>query len=149
MNGMEKSDLVTLAKTTAVKYNLIGALVCGICDQESAWDPLALRLEEGFYVKYIRTKLESGEVTASEAALRCCSIGLMQVLLEVTRELGYTGTFDALASDVATQIDLGCRKFAKCVAEKKDDMVGALLEYNGGGDPFYAKKVISKSSLYT
>ena len=146
MNG-ERNGLISLAKLTAVQFNLIPTLVCGICEQESSWNADATRYEEAFYLHYIEPMVLSQELLdMTEAKNRATSWGLMQVMGEVARELLYTGPFPFV--EPGEGIRIGCEKFARCVAAAKGDMVAALLRYNGGGNPNYPRQVIAKSASY-
>jgi soluble lytic murein transglycosylase-like protein len=141
------NGFVSLAKITAVQFNLIPSLVCGICEQESSWDPDALRYEGVFFIRYIEPMINSGALTdIKEAENRATSWGLMQVMGQVAREMLYTGPFPFPTP--AEGIRVGCEKFARCVAASKGDMVAALLRYNGGGNPNYPREVIVKSAAY-
>jgi soluble lytic murein transglycosylase-like protein len=144
---MSRDDLIALAKQTATAHNLFPQLICGIVEQESAWDVLAIRLEEDFYRHYIRPMVESGQITPSEGALRATSIGLMQVMLESVREIGYTGTFDDLAIP-GTNLEWGCRLFAAKLAHAEGNVNRALLLYNGGTSPNYPSEVLARAQHY-
>lgn len=135
--------LVHIAKAVAAKHSLDPTLVCAVCEHESSWEPNAVRLEQGFYQHYIKPL----KLRPSESILRSCSFGLMQILGEVARELGFDGDFDAL-SDPETGIEYGCRKLAKCVASHPNDTVGALLAYNGGADQHYPDMVLPLMEKY-
>lgn len=144
---MDKNGLISLAKIIAVKYNLIPSLVCGICEQESSWEPDATRYEPAFYVRYIEPMIHAGTLTDMvEARNRATSFGVMQVMGEVARELEYTGPLPFESAEQG--IELGCEKFSRCVAESHGDMISALLRYNGGSNYDYPKQVISKSAIY-
>src|SRR5690348_7839194 len=49
--------LIALAQRTAAAHALWPELVCAIVEQESAWNPWALRYEPAFYDRYIATSL--------------------------------------------------------------------------------------------
>lgn len=50
-------ELVALTCRAAGAHGLWPELVCAIVEQESAWNPWALRYEPAFYEKYIATRL--------------------------------------------------------------------------------------------
>jgi len=63
-------DLVALAHRAAEAHALWPELVCAIVEQESAWNPWALRYEPVFYEKYIAPQIARGaiaDVTESRA----------------------------------------------------------------------------------
>jgi len=143
----DRNGLISLAKLTAVKYNLIPSIVCGMCEQESSWNPDATRYEPAFYLRYIEPMIDAGRLTdLVEAKNRATSWGLMQVMGQVAREMGYEGPFPLESAEMG--IRLGCEKFARCVAQSKGDIGSALLRYNGGGNILYAREVMAKSAVY-
>lgn len=140
-------SLITTAKQVAVQLNLIPSIVCGIIAQESEWNPLAVRYEPAFYVRYIEPMVDAGTLTdMTEATNRATSWGLMQVMGQTAREFGYLGGFPF--DQPADGIKWGCLKFARCLSDSHGDMVAALLRYNGGFNTQYPKLVISKSVPY-
>jgi soluble lytic murein transglycosylase-like protein len=83
---MPPSTLIALAHTAAAAHALDPALVCAICEQESAWDPFALRYEPAFFDRYVAPQLAAGKISVTEAHARAFSWGLMQVMGQVARE---------------------------------------------------------------
>jgi soluble lytic murein transglycosylase-like protein len=61
------SQLVSLARAAAAAHNLYPELICAICEQESAWNPWAIRYEPAFYEKYIRPLVDSSQLTHSRS----------------------------------------------------------------------------------
>lgn len=144
---MERSELVQLAKIVAVQYQLIPSIVCGIIEQESSWNPDATRYEPAFYVRYVEPLINNMVVTdMTEAKNRATSWGLMQVMGQVARELGYVGPLPFVDPQVG--IRWGCEKFSRCVALGRGDMIAALLHFNGGANKDYPREVIAKSAIY-
>ena len=45
-------------------------LVCAIIEQESAWNPWALRYEPSFYAKYIAPRMTTGAIASTTEATR-------------------------------------------------------------------------------
>jgi soluble lytic murein transglycosylase-like protein len=128
----------------AAKYGLDPAIVCAVCEQESSWNPWAMRYEPEFYARYIvAMKLPN----ATEAFARACSFGLLQVMGQVAREQGFGGQFLTQLCDPDIGLDIGCRKLRKCFAEYSEPEV-ALLKYNGGGNPNYGKEVMARMAKY-
>jgi len=136
------------AKWGAV-HSLDPALVCAVATLESSWNPWAVRYEPAFLTKYIQPLLNNGTVkTMTEATMRSSSFGLMQILGQVARENGFTGQFLTELCDPDVGMDFGCRKLAKCVQNHPNDQRGALLAYNGGGNPQYADLVLQYLASY-
>ncbi|HKN25309.1 MAG TPA: transglycosylase SLT domain-containing protein [Candidatus Acidoferrum sp.] len=134
---------VALAKKWAVKYGLDPFLVCALIEQESGWNPWAMRYEPGFLQRYIANmKLEP-----TEAAARATSFGLCQVMGQTAREKGFQGKFLTQLCDPDVGVELGCRKLQECFAVHGDPET-SLLAYNGGGSPEYGKEVLARVAHY-
>lgn len=138
------AELVALAKHWAAQLNLDGATVCAICERESEWDPWAMRYEPGFRSRYVAPL---GLPPTAEVA-RSTSWGLMQVMGQCARELGYVEQLPKLcAPDVG--LYWGCREFARKLKEAGgDNLEKALLEYNGGANPAYPYDVMTRAKKY-
>ena len=83
------SQLIVLARKAAAAQSLDPALVCAVVEQESAWNPWAMRYEPLFFAKYVASLYTNNKIGASEAYGRGFSWGLMQVMGQVARETGY------------------------------------------------------------
>jgi soluble lytic murein transglycosylase-like protein len=136
-------ELVELARRTAANLNLDGALVCAIVDQESEWDTWSIRYEPGFRSRYVAPL----ELPPTAEIARSISWGLMQLMGQSARELGYTGQLAQLC-DPATGLEWGCREFARKLKEAADDDVKALLLWNGGANPQYPAQVLARVKNY-
>lgn len=140
---MNQDQLIALAKQIAVEYGLPPEMVCAVCEQESSWNPTAWRYEPAFYDRYIAPMTG---LSPTEMHGRAFSFGLMQIMGEVARELGYVGDLLELAAP-ETAIEYGCKKLLQCVnaTTSKSD---ALERYNGGGNPNYASQVLARTAKY-
>ncbi|MDP9339077.1 MAG: lytic transglycosylase domain-containing protein [Acidobacteriota bacterium] len=141
-------QLIALARKAATAQSLDPALVCAVVEQESAWNPWALRFEPAFFAKYVAALYTNYKVTASEAYARGFSWGLMQVMGQVARETGFDGPFLSALCDPEQSLALGCK-----VLRKKFDAVGgdcsrALLAWNGGGNAAYPTQVLARRPHY-
>ncbi len=147
------------AVETARVYGLDPALVCAVVEQESGWDPWAMRYEPAFYERYIQPKVLRCEIRVpAEAHGRAISWGLMQVMGQTARENGFGGKFFSELCDPATGLDVGCRILRKYVEAShlggnttdppSGDVRPALLRWNGGGNPEYADQVIARLPKY-
>lgn len=141
------TQLVTLAKSIAQGQNLVPELVCAIIEQESTWNPWAIRYEPEFMREYIAPLYTANKISATEAYARAFSWGLMQVMGQVARETGHIGPLAQLC-DPAIGIAVGCRVFAKKLAHAGNDVTKALLFWNGGGNPDYAAQVCARVANY-
>jgi soluble lytic murein transglycosylase-like protein len=138
-------DLKELAKRKASEYGLDPTLVCALCEQESGWNPWAVRFEPAFYTKYI---LPMKNISATEANMRATSFGLTQVMGEVARELGYKEQFLTQLCDPATALEYGCKKLVRCLSAVGRNVEQALLRYNGGSNTEYGRQVMARMDKY-
>src|SRR5467141_5468437 len=91
------AQLLALARKAAAAQSLDPALVCAIIEQESAWNPWAIRYEPAFFSKFVASLYTNNKSAATEAYARGFTWGLMQVMGQVGRE--EKGFFDAMAGD--------------------------------------------------
>lgn len=146
---MNKSpELIALAGKIALLHNLEPALVCAVIEQESEWNPWAMRYEPDFFYRYIAPLSRTSPMTTTESYMRAVSWGLMQVMGQVAREHGFTGAFLAELCDPAVGIEFGCRVLANRVAVAGGGVAEALLHYNGGADPQYPNDVLARVPAY-
>ena len=160
------AELVALARRAAEAHALWPEVVCAIVEQESSWNPWALRYEPAFYERYLAPFLTArppdvpaprlGALTSSsipddptESHARAFSWGLMQVMGQAAREHGFNGVSLAALCDPAAGIEIGCRVFAAKLAAAEGNVARALLLWNGGGDREYPAAVLARASRYT
>jgi soluble lytic murein transglycosylase-like protein len=141
-------ELVALARRVAQKSGLDPALVCAVIEQESAWNPWAVRYEPAFFARYVAPLYTNNKISASEAYARAFSWGLMQVMGQVARENGYNAQFLSALCDPEQGISVGCRVLVKKLAAAGGDKTRALLAWNGGASPSYAEQVLARMSRY-
>jgi len=153
-NSPSRADLVALARATAEAHQLDAALVCAICEQESAWNPWAIRYEPAFFAHYIAPQLNAGKISNTEAQARAFSWGLMQVMGQVAREHNFGATSSTNAAPLAQLCDpncgleIGCAVLAAKLATAHGDAARALQMWNGGGNPNYAAEVLVRMEKY-
>lgn len=138
------ATLVQLAKQTAIHYGLDPVLVCAVCEQESGWDTWASRFEPRFLARYVQPL---GLKDLTEIQERAFSFGLMQLMGEVARELGYKGHVVQLC-DPPVGLVLGCQHLANKLKAAGGDVEKALLLWNGGGNPDYPSQVLARMDTY-
>lgn len=136
--------LQNLAKEVAGKYALDPALVCAIVEQESGWNPWAIRYEPAFYAHYV---MPQRGLSATEAYARAFSWGLMQIMGEVAREEGFHGDLPSLC-DPETGLDAGCNHFKRKLVSADNDVGKALQLWNGGGNSLYSTQVLARVAHY-
>lgn len=143
------AELVALAGRAAEAHALWPELVCAIVEQESSWDPWALRYEPAFYEKYVAPKIARGSIVdLTESRARAFSWGLMQVMGQVAREHGFTGASLASLCDPDAGLEVGCRIFAAKLAAAEGNVSRALLLWNGGGNRAYPAAVLARTGHY-
>lgn len=143
---MTQQDLIELAKKVAGEHQLDPALVCAVCDVESSWNPTAVRLEQGFFERYVSQTVKHDD--PQEAVNQATSWGLMQVMGATARDVGLQGPIEQLAKFPEVGLEMGCRKLKACLNYKVGNVVAALQMYNGGGDPHYADTVMRRMPAY-
>lgn len=141
---MDKQALVGLARQKAEKYGLDGDLVCAIVEQESNWNPWAIRYEPAFYTHYV----EPLNLGKTESAARATSWGLMQTMGEVAREYGFGGPFLSELCDPEIGLEIGCKYFSAIMGKVGNNVESALLRWNGGANPAYPSEVQARIPAY-
>ena len=140
---MRSLALDALARRAAAQHGLAESLVCAIAEQESGWDPWAIRYEPGFFDRYVPKNL-----SATEAHARAFSWGVMQVMGQVARENGFTGKYLSELSDPESGLEIGCRVLKAKWTKAGGDLRQTLLHWNGGARPAYADEVIARMSAF-
>jgi len=117
-------------------------------EQESAWNPWAMRYEPLFFAKYVASLYTNNKVSASEAYARGFSWGLMQVMGQVARETGLDALFLSALCDPEQGLAVGCKVLRKKFDAASGDTTRALLSWNGGGNPAYPAQVLARKAHY-
>lgn len=152
--------------TYADRYSHDPILIAAIVWQESKGDPWAFRFEEKFYLTKIapRTReqlsgwtpsIEELPTLKTEKVARAMSFGLMQLLLETARVVGYAERYGTELCVIETNLDVGCRYLQVCferahIAQTRGEIrhgwgikEQALFYWNGGsGYPSLIRSVI-------
>ena len=148
MTAHAPDKLLAFACSAAQAHGLDASLVCAVIEQESSWNPWAMRYEPAFFTKYVASLYTNNKVSATEAYARGMSWGLMQVMGQVARENGFTDHYLSGLCDPATGIDLGCRVLRKKLDAAKGDTAQGLLLWNGGANPNYPVEVLARRTSY-
>jgi soluble lytic murein transglycosylase-like protein len=133
----------------ALADGLDAKLIGAIIHQESSGHPYALRYEDGFFLKYLKGHSLSelkGYIPRlcscqTELRARACSFGLMQIMGQVAREVGFKGEYLTELIDIKTNLEFGCKYLAKCL-EKGGTVEKGLLYWNGGANKNYPAQVL-------
>jgi soluble lytic murein transglycosylase-like protein len=139
------SNYENLVKAKAVSLGIDPALACAIAEQESGWNPWAIRYEPAFYSRYI---VNQAALTPTEKTARSISWGLFQTMGEAVRESGYKGDLAALC-DPDTGITWGLAVLQRKLALADGDVKRALLFWNGGSNPNYPAEVLARVPKYS
>jgi soluble lytic murein transglycosylase-like protein len=142
-------EIIDLARRIAAAHGIEPSLVCAVIEQESSWNPWAVRYEPGFLSRYIAPLYTAGKLSATEAYTRSMSWGLMQVMGQVARESGFQEASLAGLCDPITGIDFGCKILATRIARAKGDIPAALLAWNGGANANYPAEVLARTRNYS
>src|SRR6266571_2881329 len=142
------SQLLTLARKAAAAQSLDPALVCAVIEQESGWNPWAIRYEPAFFSKYVASLYTNNKISASEAYARGFSWGLMQVMGQVARETGFDALFLSAMCDPEQGLAVGCKVLRKKFDAAAGGTTHALVAWNSGGNPNYAAQVLARRSHY-
>jgi len=141
-------NLLALAHKTAAAQSLDPALVCAVVEQESGWNPWAIRYEPAFFAKYVAPLYTNNKITATEAWARGFSWGLMQVMGQVAREFGFDASFLSALCDPEQGLTIGCKVLRKKLDSARGDLTQGLLAWNGGGNPTYAAQVLARKARF-
>ena len=152
---MTQEEMIALAKQTAARHGLAPGIVCAVCEQESSWNPWAIRYEPAFRQRYVAPL----GLPPTEEIARSVSWGLMQVMGETARGAGFGEKFLSALADPATGLEFGCivlaGKFRHAAQQKGsgpsavDALAQAALElWNGGANPDYAAQVLARVAKY-
>jgi soluble lytic murein transglycosylase-like protein len=118
-------------------------------EQESSWNPWAIRYEPQFYTRYVARLIASERLSETEARARATSWGLLQVMGQVAREHGFSGLSLAELCDSRCGLALGCQVFRTMLAAENGDVTRALQRWNGGAQQEYAAEVLNRVDTYS
>ena len=143
---MTNPEFIELAKQAATAHGLDPVLVCAVVEQESGWNPWAVRWEPAFFMRYVQS---IKNLSPTEAETRAFSWGLMQLMGQVAREHGFANTYLASLCDPATGLDWGCLHLKARIDFAGGDITKGLQFWNGGGNPNYATEVLARMPKYS
>lgn len=145
MSRFNRDELEAMVRAEALNQNLPYALVAAVIEQESGWNVYASRYEPAFFKKYVSKQYPEQN---TESIARATSFGLMQLMGQVARELGFDDIQLSNLMDPSLNLRYGCTKLAKCMTGAQKDVSKALLKWNGGGSPQYAMQVMQRMGKY-
>lgn len=123
-------------KAAAAKYNLDYKLVLAFVQTESNFNPWAVRYEPEFYKNYSGNMKVANSICSAdtEKHMRSASFGLMQIMGQTARELGFTGPYIPQLCDPATGLEFGCKLLRQKIDKfwKDHGNDGVISAYNAG-----------------
>jgi soluble lytic murein transglycosylase-like protein len=125
---MVSKEIRDIIMTKANKYDLYPDLVEAHVMTESSGKPDATRYEPAFFKTYI---IPLGIKNEAEAKGRATSWGLLQIMGQVARELGYQGNWEGLC-DPEVNLEYGCKKLSKCYRRYHPELDKGIAAYNSG-----------------
>lgn len=137
-------NLVALARAAAARHKLDPALVCALIEQESAWNPYAIRYEPAFRERYVVPLA----LAPTEEIARATSWGLMQVMGQVARENGFRDASLAELCSPTEGLDVGCAVLAAKLSAANGNVSKGLALWNGGAQPAYSSEVLARCQKY-
>lgn len=124
-------EVMEFIKEYADQYGIPRKIAYGVCMKESGMNQFACRFEPLYkYLYSVESIHPTIESHATEKVLQMTSIGLMQVMGSVYREMGYKGWLSALFASPELQIMYGCRHLAGKI--KKYGLTNGIAAYNSG-----------------
>ncbi len=124
-------DILRQIQIAAGKYEISANVVYGVCMTESGMDPLAARHEINYRWLYHPSMVKpDGCSMTTEIVLQKTSMGLMQVMGAVYRELGFKGWLSEVFRDPGAQLEYGCRHLR--AKFRRFGFFEGLLAYNSG-----------------
>jgi soluble lytic murein transglycosylase-like protein len=121
----------------AASHQLPPQVVRAMVLVESGGNPVAMRFEPGFFDRYIKDKplnyVPAGCSRDTEAVCRATSFGLLQIMLETARCVGFRGWPGELL-DPRTGLEWGCRYLRRLADRYLADggWESVVRAYNGG-----------------
>lgn len=137
MNKASAISHKSCIEATAFAHNILPSIVLSMSLVESGGNPFAMRFEPTFYDRYIKgmslSFVPPGCSKDTEAIGRATSWGLLQIMGETARNIGFRGWFGELLTP-EIGLEWGCRYLARL----RDRFLNAggwevvCRAYNGG-----------------
>jgi soluble lytic murein transglycosylase-like protein len=162
MGGYEVNPLIAKAKAAAVANGLDPVLVCAVIEQESEWEPFAIRSESesGFAQRYGAEYAEIVKKSANKyddkwfkfEDIFYASYGLMQTMypcvIETQPALAARLKFPTQLCDPDIGLEAGCKMLAMKRDKAKGDIEKTLSYWNGGANKNYPSEVLARMVRY-
>ncbi|MFZ5427054.1 MAG: transglycosylase SLT domain-containing protein [Thermodesulfobacteriota bacterium] len=144
------ASLIPLIESAAKANGLPANIVSAIVQTESSGNTWATRYEPGFYERYVRTNdvRVFGPVSiVTEKNARATSWGLMQIMGETARCLGFNAPFLAALCDPMVGLEWGCKYLMRLKARYFDTYgwPGVVAAYNAGSPRTAGGKFVNQA----
>lgn len=123
----------------ASKYSFPSLFVAALVMVESSGITWTVRWEPDFFDRYLRVQEVKGIrpcTSETERRMRATSFGLMQIMGQVARERGFTGTYLTALCDPEVGIEFGCLHLSwtrdRLAKRGINDAASLCAAYNGG-----------------
>lgn len=149
---LDKKAAFALAVPIAQKHAFDPLLILAMIEQESAYNTEAVRLENGFFAKYMKPL---DKVATTTKVLRSTSFGLMQLMGDSLYEIGLFAAdpspagvvrrIDEYMLNFAEQVDTGgawLRRKMDFASARTVDISEGLRRYNGSSE--YPPQVMTR-----
>lgn len=125
-------EISAIIKKYANQFNIEPSLVAAICMQESGFEPWRARYEPAwpFFTFVLHYSQLLGITSETELMFQKTSWGMMQIIGDVARELGYDGHLPKLSLP-ENGILWGTKKLSQ-LQKKYDDPKDVISSYNQG-----------------
>lgn len=126
---MATADYADLIQQVATTYDLDVKLLTAQVEVESSGDPFAFKYEQAFYRQYVR--LNPNAKAGRYGPFAACSVGLLQIMVEVAYELGFDGRPEELFA-ARVGLSWGAKNLRSLLDWSNGNYDSALAAYNGG-----------------
>lgn len=131
---MTRDACLELCKHIAPRYGFEPLLLLALIEQESSYDEKAIRLENGYFRKYVKPQGFSASVSvllsASYGLTQCMGLTLYEMgFFQPTKSYDIARQIDEYILEPATQIDYGARWLQK--KQGSGTIEDGLRRYNG------------------
>ena len=151
-----RAELEAMAEEVANGEGIPRALFFGLIHNESSWRVSASRYEGNYQKVYIDGHPMLGKLSDSVRRDLATSFGLCQVIPGTVATMpGVFGIIkdipaliEKMKTDPMTQLRQGAAYFKWCMTREDRSINKALHRYNGGGNPWYADRVLALAAQY-
>lgn len=134
---LSQATIWLMCASASIQTNIPTHVLMGLCEQESSYDAFAVRLENGYYLRYVKTNPDFKLHTEVDKVLLSTSWGLTQIMGANLHALGLFDNVESIPQALDNylrnpelQVLLGARWLRKEI-DKGGSLVEGLRRYNG------------------